>query len=431
MVVTLEDRPAAAHVRRAEEGKQVVALGAARLVLKRRRRRPRGGRHGVARRLLGEMADRDGAHLLVVEVRAQLARVGDLADHREVELPAAADLLHRRELLRGNHRHHPFLALGDHDLDRREVGLPQGHPVEVDVEPCASAARHLRQRGGEAGGAEILERLDEPAFGQLEARLDQLLAGERVADLDGRALVLVLVGQLLAGEHAGAADAVAPGRGAVEDDEVARPGRTRARELVGAEQADAHGVDERVVPVGPVEDRLAADGRDADAVAVVADPADRPVEVEVRRAEAEPVEERDRPRAHRHDVAEDPADARGGALEGLDRRGVVVALHLEGAREPVAEVDDTRVLSRALQHRRALRGKPPQQGGRVLVPAVLRPEEREDAELEVVRVPPEQAPDTVVLPVREAESAVERLLRHGAQGRSPLYPSRRSARSAR
>jgi hypothetical protein len=44
----------------------------------------------------------------------------------------------------------------------------------------------------------------------------------------------------------------------------------------------------------------------------------------------------------------------------------------------------------------------------VLVPAVLRPEEREDGELEVVRRAPEQLSDTVELPVREAEAAVER-----------------------
>jgi hypothetical protein len=44
----------------------------------------------------------------------------------------------------------------------------------------------------------------------------------------------------------------------------------------------------------------------------------------------------------------------------------------------------------------------------VLVAAVLGPEQREDRQLEVVRRPPEQLSDTVELPVREAEAAVER-----------------------
>ena len=163
--------------------------------------------------------------------------------------------------------------------------------------------------------------------------------------------------------------------------------------------------------VGVVEDGVAADGGDADAVAVVADPADRAVELAAGLAEAEAVEERDRARAHGDDVAQDAADARRGALEGLDRRGMVVALDLEGDRLPVAEVDHARVLARALQHARALGGQAPEQERRVLVAAVLRPEEREDAQLEVVRRAPEQRLDTVVLAVRQAERAMERLVR--------------------
>jgi hypothetical protein len=40
---------------------------------------------------------------------------------------------------------------------------------------------------------------------------------------------------------------------------------------------------------------------------------------------------------------------------------------------------------------------------------VLRPEQREDRELEVVRVAVQQLPDTVELPVGETERPVERL----------------------
>jgi hypothetical protein len=52
----------------------------------------------------------------------------------------------------------------------------------------------------------------------------------------------------------------------------------------------------------------------------------------------------------------------------------------------------------------------------VLVAAVLGPEEREDGELEVVRVTAEQGADTVELPVRQAEGAMKRLFRDAAQG---------------
>ena len=51
----------------------------------------------------------------------------------------------------------------------------------------------------------------------------------------------------------------------------------------------------------------------------------------------------------------------------------------------------------------------------MLVPAVLRPEQREDGELEVVRLPAEQLENTVELPVGQAEGMVKRLFRNGAQ----------------
>ena len=51
----------------------------------------------------------------------------------------------------------------------------------------------------------------------------------------------------------------------------------------------------------------------------------------------------------------------------------------------------------------------------MLVATVLRPEEREDGELEVVRIAREERADSLVLPVREAECAMERRFRHAAQ----------------
>ena len=131
----------------------------------------------------------------------------------------------------------------------------------------------------------------------------------------------------------------------------------------------------------------------------------------VRRAEAQPVQQRDRPRAHGDDVAEDAADARRRALERLDGRRMVVALDLERDRLAVAEVDHAGVLAGPLEHAVAGRRQPPQQQRRVLVAAVLRPEQREDGQLEAVRVALEQAADTFQLPVGEAEGTVQRLFR--------------------
>ena len=65
----------------------------------------------------------------------------------------------------------------------------------------------------------------------------------------------------------------------------------------------------------------------------------------------------------------------------------------------------------------------------MLVAAMLGPEEREDRELEVVRVPLEQPADTVEFAVGEPEGPVERLFRdrrQGAESRGGRGRSRRS-----
>src|ERR687897_1449880 len=95
---------------------------------------------------------------------------------------------------------------------------------------------------------------------------------------------------------------------------------------------------------------------------------------------------------------------------------MVVALDLESHGFSLAEVDDPRVLARSLEDACALRGEPRQQTSRVLVGAMLRPEEREDRELEVVGSPSEQFADALELSVGQTERTVERPLRDRAQG---------------
>ena len=164
-----------------------------------------------------------------------------------------------------------------------------------------------------------------------------------------------------------------------------------------------------------VEDELAADRRDPDAVAVAADPADDAVD-EVPRprvgrvAEPERVEDGDRPGAHREDVAEDAADAGRGALVRLDRARMVVRLDLERDRQAVADRDDPGVLARPGDDAGARGRQRPEERLRALVRAVLAPHHAEHRQLELVRVAAEPGPDRVELVVGEPEPAVERLL---------------------
>ena len=159
-------------------------------------------------------------------------------------------------------------------------------------------------------------------------------------------------------------------------------------------ETDAHGVDQNVVVVAGVEIGLPAHGRNAHAVAVVADARnDARHEMArlgvVRRAEAERVHVGDGPRAHGEYVAHDAAHAGRGSLIGLDIGGMVVALHLEHGGLAVAEIDHARILAGPLNDLRAFGRELFQPDARGLVGAVLRPHHREDAELGERRLPAE------------------------------------------
>ena len=107
--------------------------------------------------------------------------------------------------------------------------LAQRHAVEVELEADAAAARPSRDVEDASPAAPRSCSDDEQAaLDELERALDQLLARERVADLDARPLRVVALVDVLRGEHRGAADAVAAGARAEQDDEVARR-RRRAR----------------------------------------------------------------------------------------------------------------------------------------------------------------------------------------------------------
>src|SRR5689334_23929333 len=77
----------------------------------------------------------------------------------------------------------------------------------------------------------------------------------------------------------------------------------------------------------------------------------------VQRAEAQCIQNRNRPRAHRKDIAQDAADARGGSLKRLDETRVIVRFDIKSDRVSVPDVDDTGVLARADQQSAAPRGR--------------------------------------------------------------------------
>src|SRR5205085_8938015 len=157
----------------------------------------------------------------------------------------------------------------------------QRHPGDVQVDPHLALGGHLRSRGGQAGGTEVLQGDEQPAVEQLERALEQLLLLEGISHLDRRPAVLAAVPavpELGGREHRGPADAVAAGRCAEQDDDVAGSRGGAADETLAPGEAQRHRVDEAVLLVGALEVDLASYGWNTDRVAVVRDAGDGAVE---------------------------------------------------------------------------------------------------------------------------------------------------------
>src|SRR5690606_16599835 len=112
------------------------------------------------------------------------------------------------------------------------------------------------------------------------------------------------------------------------------------------------GIDEAVAVIGGVKADLPPDIRHAEGIAIAADAGDGAGNQAagsgmVRAAGAERVHRRDRPRAHGKDIAENPPDPGRRALIGLYVAGVIVALHLEDQRLPIADIDNAGILAGA------------------------------------------------------------------------------------
>ena len=316
----------------------------------------RAGEGPVVRRSV--VGHRPGRHVddpLAVPVDLQPVAVGHLSDDGGVDVPLLADGQETLDVAGFDDRHHPLLALAHQDLLGRERGVAERNALELDVHAAVARAGQLAGRTGQARAAQVLDTGDQPCGEELEGALDEQLLHERVAHLDTRSLGRSSRIEGLRREHADSADAVAAGRRAVQDHQVADAARLGQVQVLVPKHADAERVDERVAEIGLVEDGLAADVRQPEAVAVATDaghdPGHHAVGVGgVERSEAERVHHRDRASAHGEDVADDAADPGGRTLVGLDVRRVVVALDLEGDGIALADVDDTRVLADSREH---------------------------------------------------------------------------------
>ena len=368
----------------------------------------------------GDRRGVDVDDLLAVPEDLQASVAGDLAEHRRLDIPLARHREEGIQLLGRDDRHHALLRLAHEDLLGSQRGVAQQDVLEVDAHTRAAVRGELAGRARDARGAEVLDGLDEFSLVELETALDEHLLGEGVAHLHGGALGGAAVGEGVGCQDRRPADAVAARARPEQDDLVAGAGGVGELDVLVAHDADGEGVDEGVALVDRVEDGLAADVRQAQAVRVGRDARDDAVD-HARRVgvgdvtEAQLVHDGDGARTHRDDVADDPADAGRGALEGLDVARVVVRLDLERDGPALADVDDAGVLAHAdheaLFHLVAdLLAEAAQVDLRRLVRAMLRPHDGVHRELARRRAAPEDRLDLLVLVGLEAQRRVRLLL---------------------
>ncbi|CAI8411856.1 MAG: Uncharacterised protein [Cyanobium sp. ARS6] len=106
----------------------------------------------------------------------------------------------------------------------------------------------------------------------------------------------------------------------------------------------------------------------------------------LQRAEAQSIQQSDRTSTHGEDVAEDSTDTCGCSLKGFHRRGMVVALNLEGKAMASSKIHHTGVFSGTHQDARPLSRKATEQRSGIAITTVLGPHHSEHAEFSPVGV---------------------------------------------
>ena len=83
------------------------------------------------------------ANRLPVGHHGELPGISDSTDHRETGLPLLADLPNPFHLVGFDDRQHPFLGLGNHDLEGLHPGFAKRHLIDVDLDSDPAGRGHL------------------------------------------------------------------------------------------------------------------------------------------------------------------------------------------------------------------------------------------------------------------------------------------------
>ncbi len=328
------------------------------------------------------------------------------SDHGSLKAPAMKTL-HQPFLATAlDHEQHPLLRFRQQELVRRHAALPGRHAIKVQFHTKTTLGSHFGATAGEAGRSHVLSSHHITAGEGLQTGLDQTFLQERIPHLHRRTVVQGIRTEFRTGE-AGPPHAITTGGAADVDDGVPDAGRTGLHDLTGLHQTERHRIDQGIAGIGGIKGNLAADGGNADTIAVMSDPGDDALHQAdiggiLQRSEPQRIEQGNGSGSHRENVPQDAADTGSRPLEGFDGRGMVVTFDLEGKAMPVAEIHHTSVLPWPDENARSIGGKPAEQGSGIAIATVLRPHHAEHSQFGSVRSSPQTFAD--LLPVSGLQS---------------------------
>ncbi|KUG05523.1 hypothetical protein ASZ90_017026 [hydrocarbon metagenome] len=158
-------------------------------------------------RISAQERDRDICNPLTMEHHHVPGIGDDFPDIAPPEVILLCNPPHQGDICRANLDEHPFLRLGKHDLDGPHIRLTLVDPVSMDQ--ATERAAHLARCTGKPCCTEVPAGDHLPGLRHLEDRLDQEFLGERVPDLDARAVLCLGILRKVPGSKRGPAKPVA------------------------------------------------------------------------------------------------------------------------------------------------------------------------------------------------------------------------------
>ena len=195
-------------------------------------------------------------------------------------------------------------------------------------------------------------------------------------------------------------DPIAPSLRANVDHRIPHTDGLRIKDLIPPHQPQRKRIQQRIPRVTRLKPRLSTKIRHPKTVPIprhamhhtsrdlVIPPPQRLIRLRlIQRPKPQRIHHRQRPRIHRKNIPQNPADTRSRALIRLDVARMIVRLNLERTSPPIPHIDDPGILPRPLHHAArpglslAARRQPLQMHPRRLIRAMLRPHHRKNPQL--------------------------------------------------